>query len=186
MALEPLVEGEMDRRHAADAQPALYSVSPCNRGVVVHWPFPLPTPAPPPVVPLVPVPPPPPPLRPPPPVGCVEVLPGLAGVVAGGVLGVVVGVVAVLAVGVLVTVLAVVAAVLAVVGVVAGLWHWTWASWLTVETPWVRSLRSVLLTVAGRFSICPRSAEPALAAAGQLLAWTAEETWSRPLLMRPA
>ena len=46
VALEPLVEREVDGRHAADAEPALDPVAPCDRRRRVHCPLPLPPPLP--------------------------------------------------------------------------------------------------------------------------------------------
>jgi hypothetical protein len=74
------------------------------------------------------------------------VVAGVVGVVV--VVAVVVGVVVVAVVAVVVAV--VVGAVVAVVAV-AGL-HWRTASSLTVETPWFRSWRRLVLIVDGRFA----------------------------------
>ena len=92
VALESLVEGEMDGRHPADAEPALDPVSPCDRRV----PFIVPLPTVAAVAAAAAVLPPPLPLptaaaRPPPPAcGVVEVVPGVVVLVAGVVVVVVV------------------------------------------------------------------------------------------------
>ena len=63
VALEALVERQVDGRHAADSEASFQAVSPCDARGASHCPFPLPIPA--------------------PPVVGVDVVPGVEGVVAG-------------------------------------------------------------------------------------------------------
>jgi hypothetical protein len=120
--------------------------------------------------------------RPAPPVPPVEVVPGVVGVVAGVlVLVEVVGGLVLLVVDWVVVVEAVVDVVTVCVGVVvtAGVlvvwWQSFWASSWTVEAPWMRLLRRVALTDAGRLPTVPASAAAAVEAPLQLPAPTAEE-----------
>jgi hypothetical protein len=110
----------------------------------------------------------------------VEVVPVGVGVVAGVVgaevvVEVVVGVVVVLVVAV------VVAVVVGVVVVAVVAWQ-RWRSWLTVETPLLRSARRLLLTVEGRLASSETRACAALRAAAQLPAAIAVEILSSWLL----
>jgi hypothetical protein len=80
-----------------------------------------------------------------------------------------------------VVVVLVVAAVVAVVGVVVvaavvTAWHVRTARWLTVETPLLRSARSLLLTVDGMLASALTRDCAALRTALQLPAASAEET----------
>jgi hypothetical protein len=192
ISLEPLVEGQLNGGHTPDAEAALDAVPPDDHRAVSHPPPPLELPLAGPVPPLLPVSPPVvvPPPRPTPPV-VVEVVPVSVGVVA--VVGVVVVVVVVVLVGVVVLVEVLVEAdvevelvVEEVVGVepvdaVCG-WQSLWASWAIVLAPWLRLLRRVELTVAGRVWTSPERTALALTAAPQLPDWTADETASAWLL----
>src|SRR5581483_4827595 len=139
VALQPLVKGQVDGRHAAHPQAALDAVSPCDCASA-HCPFPLPLPAPPP--------------RPAPPLPLVVLLPELAVLVADElvVVGVevVVGLLVELLVGEEVVLLEVVEELVLVVVLVV-VWQSLAASWLTVLTPCTRFRRRVGLTVAWRF-----------------------------------
>jgi hypothetical protein len=92
---------------------------------------------------------------------------------------VVVGVVVVGVVVVRLVVVVVVVVLVVVVGVeaVLAVRQFCWASWPTVEAPWARSSRSVVLTVEGRFATAWSRPWLALEAASQRPAATAEETW---------
>jgi hypothetical protein len=65
------------------------------------------------------------------------------------------------------------------VGVVAALvWHWRRASWAIVETPWVRLLRSVEFTDAGRLTTAFASPLVAFETSPQFPWASAEDTES--------
>jgi hypothetical protein len=126
------------------------------------------------------------PLSPPPPLPDPVVVPVVVGVVAWVVVAgvvvavvvvvwVVVGLVAAVVVGTEVAVVAVVVTVLVVRQSRA-------ASWLTVETPWSRSSRSVALIVEGSFATALARLRLALLAPAQSPAATADETWLSWLL----
>lgn len=68
--------------------------------------------------------------------------------------------------------------VVCVVGVVDTFAHWWRASWAIVETPWVRLLRSVEFSDAGRFTTSSASWLVALETSPQLLLARAEDTES--------
>src|SRR6476646_7068597 len=188
VALEPLVEREVDRRHPSDPEAALDPVAKGDCLRVVHCEFALPPVPEPPLE--LPVPPP----TPAPPVP-VEVVPGVVGVVAGvvfvlvGVVGVVlvlVGVVGVVAVWVCVVVVSVGVVSVCVVGVGCTLAHWRRASWAIVETPWVRLFRSVELIDDGRLTTSSASRLVALETSPQFLLASAEDTESSRLLSEEA
>jgi hypothetical protein len=105
----------------------------------------------------------------------------VAGVVAVDtvVLVVVVGVVAVVVVAVVV---AVVVGVVVAVVVAVDCPHCCTASWVTVEAPWVRSARSVVLTVEGRLATLVARLRASLCTTPQWPAERAEETRSSWLL----
>jgi hypothetical protein len=103
-------------------------------------------------------------------------------VVGGGVVGVVLVVVVVVVVlGAVVVVVVEEVVDVEVVGVVACRQSCC-ASWLTVDAPWLRLLRSVGLSVEGRFPTEFTNCAAALEAAPQFPELTAEETWSSWLL----
>jgi hypothetical protein len=99
---------------------------------------------------------------------------GVVCVVVVGVVVVVVGVVVVVVVGVVV----VVAVLLVGVVVLVVWWQSLAASVLTVDAPWLRLARSVLLTVPGRLLTALLNACEAFEAAPQLPEPTAAPTWS--------
>jgi hypothetical protein len=165
VALQALVERQLHRGHAPDAEAALDAVPPDDRRSVSHppppFPPPLPLPAPVPPLLLFPVVVVPSPIPTPPVVVVAEEVPGFVGVVA---VVVVVGVeVEVVVVGVL-DVVGVVVGMLDVVGVVVenvvvgvnvvvgSFWRQSLAaSCAIVWAPWLKLVRSVGLIVAGRF-----------------------------------
>jgi hypothetical protein len=165
VALETLIECELNRRHAADAQPPLDAISACDRGCACHWGFPLPVPEPP----LPPVPPPPSPAPPLPLV--VEVVPEPVGVVAVDVV-VLVDVDVLVEVGVLVVEVVVegvevveVVLVDELVVLLVVCWQSCAASCWTVEAPCSRFCVKVGLTDGGRFRTALLNVVTALAAA---------------------
>jgi hypothetical protein len=116
-----------------------------------------------------------------PPVPPVEVVPVVVGVVADVVVlvdvvdGVVVLVDWVVVVEAVVDVVTVCVGVVVTAGVLVDWWQSFWVSSCTVEAPWMRLLRSVALTDAGRLPTVVASAAAAFAAPPQLPAATAEE-----------